>query len=142
MLVLVAASSILCFFSSGYAEELPFEEGSVYAMTFVRTEANMRDVYLRNLIGLWKKNMEDAKAEGLILSYKVLSSPPANREDWDLVLMVEYKNMAALDGWDEKIEKIIEKRGMAPEQIIEKDIKREKLRDILGTKIVRELILK
>ena len=124
------------------AEELPFEEGTVYEMTFVRTEPNLRDDYLRNLIGLWKQNMEDAKAEGLILSYRVLASRPANEEDWDVALVVEYRNMAALDGLDAKLNRIRDKRGMTKVQWDSGHAERTKLRTLLGTKIVRELILK
>ena len=41
--------------------------------------------------------MEEAKSEGLIVSYKILSGAAANKEDFNLVLMIENKNMASFD---------------------------------------------
>ncbi len=85
---------------------------------------------------------EEAKKEGLILSYKILSGPAANKDDWDLLLMVEYKNLAALDGVAEKFQALQRKLIGPEEQQKAGYAKRSELREILGDKTVRELILK
>jgi hypothetical protein len=36
----------------------------------------------------------------VVTSYKVIAGEPATRDDWGLLLMVEYPNMAALDPAD------------------------------------------
>jgi hypothetical protein len=53
--------------------------------------------------------MEEEKKQGLIMDYKVLIGDSSNREDFNILLMVEYKNMAAFDGLREKTEPIMAK---------------------------------
>jgi hypothetical protein len=121
---------------------LPYTEGTVYAMTFIRTRPGRTNDYLKNLRAVYQKVMEDAKSKGLILSYKVFLAPAANRADWDVMTMIEYKNMAAFDGLDEKWEGIYAKSiGNEQEQRAGSQ-ERGKIRDILGEKVVREIILK
>jgi hypothetical protein len=126
----------------GAEARLPYSQGSVYALTFIRSHAGLTNDYLKNLRAVYRKVMEDAKSECLILSYKVFLAPAANRADWDVMTMIEYKNMAALDGLDEKWEAIYAKSiGTTQEQRAGSQ-ERGKIRDILGEKIVREIILK
>lgn len=123
------------------AQESPYSEGTVWDITFVRTKPGMDRDYLRSLSAEWKKQNDELKKQGLILSYKILSGFAANQEDWDLMLMVEYKNFAALDGAEEKFMNVVSKMR-TEEQMKAGYIKRSEMRDILGNKLVRELILK
>ena len=111
-------------------------------MTFIRTQAGRTNDYLKNLRAVYQKVMEDAKSQGLILSYKVFLAPAANRADWDVMTVVEYKNMAALDGLAEKWEAVYARSiGNEQEQRAGSQ-ERGKIRDILGQKVAREVILK
>jgi hypothetical protein len=132
----------LCLSGLSLAQELPYKEGTVWQISFVKTKEGLELDYLRNLQTGWKRLMEEAKKEGLVLSYRVFSSDAANKEDWDLMLMVESKNMAALDGIDTKFRAIATKI-IGPEEDQKKGaISRNDIREILGTKLVRELVLK
>ena len=124
------------------SQELPYNEGTVWQVSFIRTTTGMNNDYLRNLSANWRQNCEEAKKQGMIISYKILSGYAANQEDWDLMLMIEYKNMATLDGADEKWESIYKK--MIGSQEVQKvgNTKRAEMREILGRKIVREIVLK
>ena len=124
------------------AEGLPYTEGSVFEMTFIRILQGGYDAYMKFVQGEWKKVNEAAKQEGLILSYRVGAAPAANKEDWDLVLIIEYKNMAALDGMDEKFRGVSEKVAGSSKEQEKRAEERSKIREVLGTKLVRELILK
>ena len=124
------------------AEELPYTEGSVWEMTFIRTLPGGYDAYMKFLQTEFKQVNEAAEKEGLILSYEVGTSPPANKEDWDIVLMIEYKNMAALDGLEEKARDVAEKVAGSSQKQEERSKERGKIREVLGTKIVRQLKLK
>jgi hypothetical protein len=53
--------------------------------------------------------MEEEKKQGLIMDYKVLIGDSSNREDFNILLMVEYKNIAAFDGLREKTDPIMAK---------------------------------
>ncbi len=58
------------------------------------------------------------------------------------MLVVEYKNMAALDEIGEKFQAIVTKIFGSEDQRKAGVVKRSELREILGGKLVRELILK
>ena len=124
------------------AEELPYTEGSVFEMAFIRTLPGGFDAYMKFLQTEWKNVNEAAKKEGLIISYQIGTSPPANKEDWDIVLVIEYKNMAALDGLEEKMRGVAEKAAGSSEKQEERSKDRGKIREVLGTKLVRQLKLK
>jgi len=140
-LAVVVLLSLLCLASACFAQEAPYTQGSVWGITLVKVKPGMLDDYLKNLIGAWKKQNEQAKKEGLVLSYKVISAPAANRDDWNLMLMVEYKNMAALDEADAKFRAILPKLSTEEEQ--KKGVRaRAEIREIIGDKLGRELVLK
>ena len=88
------------------SQELPYDEGTVWSITFIRTKSGMTNEYLRHFANNLRGEYEEGKKQGLILSYKLLLGNAANKEDWNLLLMAEYKNMAALDGIEEKWEAI------------------------------------
>ena len=58
----------------------------------------MSNEYFRHFAANLRGEYEEAKKQGLILSYKLLFGNATNKEDWNLLLMIEYKNMAAFDG--------------------------------------------
>jgi hypothetical protein len=123
-------------------EPLPYTEGTVWAVSMVKVKPGFEEEYLKSLGATWKKTFDEAKKQKLVLSYKVLASDPANRDDWGLLLMVEYKNMAALDGVDEKLRAIslpILGGSEGQKQLM---TKRLEVREIVGVKLARELILK
>jgi hypothetical protein len=102
----------------------------------------MTDDYLRSLVTTWRRIQEEAKQQGLVLSYRVLSADASGADDWDLLLMVEYKNWAALDGIAGKLEPI-ERRVIGTEgQNRDLMTGRLQVRRIVGTKHAQELILK
>lgn len=109
MIALLAAMSVPPLLA---AQNRPYTEGSVWALTMVRTTAGMSDDYLRGLGTTWKPIIEEAQKQGLVTSYKVLSGNASGVDDWDLLLMVEYKNWAAFDGLADKFEPIQEKIGL------------------------------
>lgn len=124
------------------AQPAPFTEGTVWEITYVRIKPGMGDDYLRSLATTWKASNEEAKKQGLILSYKILSGDAANKDDWNLLLMTEHKNLASLDGFDEKFRAISSKIIGTEDQQKNVMIKRIDMREILGGKQVREIFLK
>ncbi len=123
-----------------------YKDGTVWTVTFVKTSANKTGDYLKGLAGTWAASMEEAKKEGLIVSYKLLVGAAANEDDFDIMLMIENKNMAAFDP-DEKREaafdaiekKIKDKMGDKYEMTV---TNYDNIRDLLGRKMMRELHLK
>lgn len=78
-------------------DEPKTKDGSVFTVGMVRTGANTDQDYLDQLAGYWIPQMEAAQAQGLILSYRVLSGNFSNADDFNVMMLVEYPNLAALD---------------------------------------------
>jgi hypothetical protein len=120
----------------------PYTEGPVWELTMVRTKAGMDDDYLKNLAQAYKSTSEEAKRQGIIMDYKILLGDPANKDDFNILLMIEYKNMAAFDGLRQKTDPIAQKMIGGEEQLRQGSMKRMELREILGAKTMREITLK
>jgi len=120
----------------------PYKEGSVWAMTLVRVKPGMEDDYLNNLRANWQRTMQEAKRQGMVLSWRVIGADAATPQDWNLLLLVEYRNMAALDGVDDKFRAIAEKMIGSEQQQRAGTVRRADIREILGDKLGRELVLR
>jgi hypothetical protein len=123
-------------------QPLPYTEGTVWNVTLVKVKPGFSVDYLRGLAGTTKKIYDEAKKQKLVLSYKILSSEAATPGDWDIMLLVEYKNMAALDGLHEKMRAIVLPMLGGEDQARQLQTKRLEIREILGEKVARELIFK
>lgn len=133
---------VLGFVGVTRADDMLYSEGPVVDQTFVRIKGGGFDAYMKFLATDWKAMNEALKKDGLILSYRIVGATAANRDDWDMMLEVTYKNMAALDGLDEKSRAVIEKLAGSMAKADEKATQRGEVREIVGEKIGRELILK
>ena len=120
----------------------PYNEGTVWEITMVKTKPGMSDDYLKNLAGAYKSTSDEMKKQGIIMDYKIFIGNAACPGDFDILLMVEYKNMAALDNIRAKADPIAEKLIGNEEKMREGSVKRMEIRDILGTKLMQEVTLK
>lgn len=136
LVLLITAST------ASYAQTRNYKDGSVWAVSIIKSETGQSIAYLNNLKTTWKGIMDEAKTQGLILSYKILDGTSANPDDFDIMLMVEYKNLAAMEGNDDKFDAITAKViGNDDAQSKLRD-NRVKMRSIYGTKLMREVVYK
>ena len=70
---------------------------SVYQVSTIDLEPNVDPQYLNQMKKTWGNNMEVMKAEGLIEEYHIFRSINQYDGDFDLLLMIKYKNLAILD---------------------------------------------
>jgi hypothetical protein len=122
--------------------DAPYTEGTVWQVTMVHTKPGMSDDYLKGLAKFLKATMDAEKKEGLIVSYKMLLGEASTPADYDILLMVEFKNMAALDGLRAKTDPIAQKIMGGEDQQRQLAMKRTELREIMGSKLMREITLK
>lgn len=134
----IAAFSGLCHAQS----DAPYTEGPVWNLTMVKTKSGMSDDYLKGIAKSFKGTMDEAKKQNLIMDYKVLIGDASTAQDYDILLMVESKNMAAFDNAREKFDPISHKVTGSLDQQRDAAVKRLDIREIVGTKLMREVTLK
>ncbi|HEV3100657.1 MAG TPA: hypothetical protein VGY75_13175 [Candidatus Udaeobacter sp.] len=141
LIVSVAVSTAftgLCLAQS----DAPYTEGPVWTITMVKAKAGMTDEYLKGLAKTLKGTLDEAKKQDLITDYKILLGNTATPQDFDILIMVERKNMGALDSLREKFDPITRKIVGTPDQQLATQTKRLEIREIMGTKNMREISLK
>ena len=140
-----ALAGVLAFATLGgvaAASDLPYTEGTVSVVNSFRTEPGMFNAYMAYLKNTYKPMMEEAKKAGHILDYSVYSASPRSPEDPNVYIVVTYKNMAALDGLTDRMDAIQAKYvgDQAKRDAAMAD--REKMRTMIGSETLRELVLK
>lgn len=76
------------------------------------------------------------------MDYKILGSDASGRSDWDLMLMTEVKNYAALDGLGDKMNALARKVLGSDDSQHQSAINRNDMREIIGGKLAQEIIFK
>jgi hypothetical protein len=124
------------------ADDHPYTEGQVVNVSRIRTVDGKFDDYMAWLSTTWKKMQEASKKAGYIVSYQILQVEPRGPDDADVLLMITYKNWAALDGAVAKgdaISKQVEGSVAAANQ---SEFERAKIRRVLGSSTMQVLDLK
>lgn len=100
-LIATGAAALLAFASANIAQaqsaERVYDNGPVWVISQVETKPGMFDDYMAYLSGKWRQLNEADKKAGYVLDYKVLAVDSPRDHEPDVILMVEYKNMAAFD---------------------------------------------
>jgi hypothetical protein len=119
-----------------------YTDGPVTEADYIEVEYGHFEEYIDWLNSTWKPTMEAMKKAGLIIDYKVFRATPKSPDQPNVILMITYKNgMAALD-------KGVELEDVAKKVIGSTDVQnkarvfRNEYRKVLGTELIRELILK
>lgn len=120
----------------------PYTEGGVWALSMIKTKTGMTDEYIKQITGTVKPVYDEAKKQKIILDYKILNGEASDPHDFNILILVEYPNMAAFDGLREKMDPLLAKAMGSEEQRTQMAVKRLDIREILGTKTMREIMLK
>lgn len=119
----------------------PYRNGSVWEIAFIRVKPGMDTAYLNYLAGEWKRNQEAAKREGLILSYKVLTTEAHGGTDWNLLLMTEYKDLATMEANEAKADALAQKVIGDDQKQMQGYKERLEIREVMGSRLAREIVL-
>jgi hypothetical protein len=120
----------------------PYNEGPVWTLTMIKTKTGLADEYLKQITGTVKPVYDEEKKQKIILDYKILNGESSGPQDFNILILVEYPNWAAFDNLRDKMDPIVEKVMGTEEQRRETAVKRLDVREILGTKTMREITLK
>jgi len=133
---------LLGIFSAWADEARPYTEGPIILVSSVRTKYGMFDEYMKFVGGIYKRNMEEYKKAGLILDYSVYQAFPHNPSEPDVILTIKFKNWAAFDGLQDKMDPIDAKVYGSVDASNKGAVDREKVREILGSQVMQKLELK
>ena len=120
----------------------PYNEGGVWTLSLIKTKPGLEDEYLKQITGTVKPAYDEAKKQKIILDYKILTGDASDRNDFNILILVEYANFAAFDGLRDKMDPVLAKVMGSQDQQKEMAVKRLDIREILGTKTMREITLK
>jgi hypothetical protein len=140
--VTLAALSLSIVSVCSAQSDAPYTEGPVWNISLIKAKPGMVDEYLKGLAKTLKGTLEEAKKQNLILDYKILLGNAATPQDFDILVMVESKDMAAQDNVREKFDPITRKVVGTTDQQQAMAVKRLDIREIMGVKLMREITLK
>jgi len=118
-----------------------YSEGPVTEVNYIQVEYGHFEEYIDWLNSTWKPTMEATKKAGLIIDYKVFQLTPKSPDQPNIILWITYKNMAALDKGVEQ-EEVAKKVIGSTEFQNKARVARSEYRKVLGTELIREIILK
>lgn len=118
-----------------------YKEGPVTQISYIKIKPGKFDAYMKYLAGDYKKLMEAYIKAGLVTRYGVFSARAKTPHDADVILTVTSANYASLDKVDER-DAIASKLVGNSDAQAKGSIDRGAMRDLLGSELVQEIILK
>jgi hypothetical protein len=137
-----ALAAFACANMPAFADDHAYTEGPVVNVQMIRTVDGKTDDYIHWLDTTWKAEQEASKKAGYIQSYEVLLASPQGPNDPDILLVVTYKNWAALDGGLAKGDEIAKQIEGSVSASNQSQADRSKIRRVLGSQTMQVAILK
>ncbi|MFZ0036893.1 MAG: hypothetical protein WAK91_05705 [Candidatus Acidiferrales bacterium] len=124
------------------AQERVYDNGPLWDVASIQTKPGHFNDYMKFVSTTWRAEQEQLKKDGYVLDYKVFNIVDARDNEPDVILAVEYKNMAAydlpLDKQDALTKKLFGSMGGGDKAAID----RESFRTLRGDTLMRELSFK
>ncbi len=119
----------------------PYRNGSVWSIGFIQMKPGMETAYLNYVADGWKREQEALKKDGQILSYKVLTTESHGSDDWNIMLMTEYKDMATMEANEAKADNLTQTVIGNDEKQRQGYRDRLQIREVLENRLAREIVL-
>ena len=119
----------------------PYRNGSVWSIGFIKMKPGMETAYLNYIANDWKREQEALKKDGQIISYKVLTTEAHGSNDWNIMLMTEYKDMATKEANEAKADNLLQKVVGTDEKQMQGYRDRLQIREVLENRLAREIVL-
>ena len=116
-----------------------FDNGPVWTMSYIETKPAMFNDYMAYIAGPYRALQEAAKARGEVLDYKVLQVDSPRDGEANVILMVQFKNMAVFDRSLAQGERDNAAVFGSLGQSQQSQMKREDMRKLRGGVTLREL---
>ena len=120
-----------------------YRPGTIWTVTTVRIRDGMDPAYLQYLDGEFRKDSDAAVKAKYMKSYKILRSLDDDDSSWNMLLLREYDSLASMEANEEKADTLSRQvLGADDTKQMQGYENRSKIRQILATKTMRELVLK
>ena len=74
-----------------------YEEGPVWQIMTFRTAPGKTEVNLKNIATVWEHQLKLAVKKGVLVDYKVLTKWSSSPDDWNIMVIEIFPNMASYD---------------------------------------------
>ena len=119
-----------------------YEEGPVWQIMTFRTGPGKTELYLKNMATVWEHQLKLAVEKGVLIDYKVLTKWSSNPDDWNVMVIEIFPNMASYDRFWEDWAAIDAETIDTPEFQERFDRLEPTGTEFLGTVFAREVRLK
>ena len=119
----------------------PYRNGSVWNIAYIRIKPGMDAAYMNYLATDWKRQQDASKKEGLILSYKVLTTEAHGSGDFNIMLMTEFKDLATMEANEDKADNLAQAIAGNDAKQMQGYKDRLEIREVLQDRLAREIVL-
>ena len=125
------------------AQSPNYDVGPVWRVTYYHIKPGQGEAFWKDFRENLKPIYESLKKEGLISDYKVWVNVTTDHPgDWDVALGLLVANYAAIDQLDAKAATSVAKHYGSRDAMIEAGRKRNALREVVASKLAREVMPK
>lgn len=138
LLVVMLLSALPC-----HAQNPNYDVGQVWRVTYYRIKPGQGEAFWKDIRDNMKPVYESLKKESMISDYKVWTNVTTDSPgDWDVAVGLMFANYAAIDQLDAKAATTVAKHYGSRDAMIEAGKKRTELREVVASKLAREVTLK
>ena len=119
-----------------------YEEGPVWQIMTFRTAPGKTELQLKNIATVWEHQLKVAVESGVLVDYKVLTKWSSNPDDWNIMVIEIFPNMASYDSFWEDWAAVDAQTVDTPEYQKRLDQLEPTGTQFLGTVFAREVRLK
>jgi hypothetical protein len=126
-----------------FAQNPNYDNGPVWRVTYYYIKPGQSEPFWKDIRENMKPVYESLKKEGLISDYKVWNNVTTDSlHDWDVAVGIMVPNWASIDQLDAKAATIVAKHYGSREAMIEAGKKRNEIREVIASKLAREVMPK
>ena len=74
-----------------------YDEGPVWQIMTFRTQPGKTELHLKNIATVWEHQLKLAVQKGVLVDYKVLTKWSSGPDDWNIMVVEIFPNMASYD---------------------------------------------
>jgi len=126
-----------------FAQNPNYDVGPVWRVVYFHIKPGQGEAFWKDFREHLKPSYESLKKEGILTDYKVWTNVTTDGpQDWDIALGLMFSNWSALDQSDAKTATILAKHYGSREAMLEAGKKRNDIREVIASKLAREVMPK